>query len=231
MSGTFWSSGNLFFSHKNCSKNVRYRTPENICSSGEAVHHTLVDRIDDAAASLLPVIAHVGQERFLKHGRLAAGSDWHEGRRYASIPDPDPPIHMFLGLPDPDPISQRYGSRPFYHQAKIVRKNLIRTVLWLLLDFLPSKKDVNAPSKYNKHKNLQQDPDPNPDPLVRGMDPRIRIHSKMSWIRNTDAKTTWILNPHLEPLCFRIRNRRDPRCLSTPEMKFLNKIFCRGFWA
>ncbi len=28
-------------------------------------------------------------------------------------------------------------------------------------------------------------PDPNPDPLVRGMDPRIRIHPKMSWIRNT----------------------------------------------
>ncbi len=24
-----------------------------------------------------------------------------------------------------------------------------------------------------------------PDPLVRGMDPRIRIHSKMSWIRKT----------------------------------------------
>jgi hypothetical protein len=24
-----------------------------------------------------------------------------------------------------------------------------------------------------------------PDPLVRGMDPRIRIHSKMSWISNT----------------------------------------------
>ncbi len=28
-----------------------------------------------------------------------------------------------------------------------------------------------------------------PDPLVRGMvDPRIRIHLKMSWIRNTDKK-------------------------------------------
>ncbi len=28
-----------------------------------------------------------------------------------------------------------------------------------------------------------------PDPLVRGMDPRIRIriHPKMTWIRNTDA--------------------------------------------
>ncbi len=37
-----------------------------------------------------------------------------------------------------------------------------------------------------------KNPDPNPDPdlLVRGMDPRIRIrvHTKMSWIRNTDAK-------------------------------------------
>jgi hypothetical protein len=25
------------------------------------------------------------------------------------------------------------------------------------------------------------------DPLIRGMDPQIRIHSKMSWIRNTVA--------------------------------------------
>ncbi len=30
--------------------------------------------------------------------------------------------------------------------------------------------------------------DPDPDPLVRGMDPRIRIHPKMSWIRNTAYK-------------------------------------------
>ncbi len=43
-----------------------------------------------------------------------------------------------------------------------------------------------------------QDPDPNPDPLVRGMDPRIRIriHPKMSWIRNTaffyEGSTTFI---------------------------------------
>jgi hypothetical protein len=29
-----------------------------------------------------------------------------------------------------------------------------------------------------------------PDPLVRGMDPRIRIHTKMSWIRNTAIKFT-----------------------------------------
>ncbi len=33
-----------------------------------------------------------------------------------------------------------------------------------------------------------------PDPLVRGMDPRIRnrIHTKMSWIRNTAG--SWIRN-------------------------------------
>ncbi len=27
--------------------------------------------------------------------------------------------------------------------------------------------------------------DPDPDPSVRGMDPRNRLHTKMSWIRNT----------------------------------------------
>jgi hypothetical protein len=34
------------------------------------------------------------------------------------------------------------------------------------------------------------DEDPDPYPLVRGMDPRIRIrmHTKMSWIRNTDMQ-------------------------------------------
>jgi hypothetical protein len=37
------------------------------------------------------------------------------------------------------------------------------------------------------------DPDPlvrgtDPDPFVRGIDPRIRIRTKMSWIRNTGKK-------------------------------------------
>jgi hypothetical protein len=37
-----------------------------------------------------------------------------------------------------------------------------------------------------------QDPDPDQNPLVRGMDPRIRIriHTKMSWIRNTGGNRT-----------------------------------------
>jgi hypothetical protein len=63
-----------------------------------------------------------------------------------SVPDPnpDPPDPRAFGLPDPDPpdpcvfwpprsgsTSQRYESRSgsFYHQAKIVRKTLIPTVL------------------------------------------------------------------------------------------------------
>jgi hypothetical protein len=37
--------------------------------------------------------------------------------------------------------------------------------------------------------------DPHSDSLVRGMDPRIRIHvrirSKMLWIRNTDSNTVY----------------------------------------
>jgi hypothetical protein len=34
--------------------------------------------------------------------------------------------------------------------------------------------------------------DPDPDPLVKGMDPRIRIriHTKMSWIRNAAEHCT-----------------------------------------
>ncbi len=49
---------------------------------------------------------------------------------------------------------QRYGSRSgsFYHQAKIVRKILIFTVLSLLYDFLSFKNDVHVPSKITQKK-------------------------------------------------------------------------------
>ncbi len=58
-----------------------------------------------------------------------------------SVPDPDP--HVF-GPHGSGSISQRYGSGPGYfcQLAKIVRKTLIPTVLWLLLDFLSLKNDV-----------------------------------------------------------------------------------------
>jgi hypothetical protein len=68
-------------------------------------------------------------------------------------PNPEPDPHVF-GPPGSGSTSQRYGSGSFYHQAKIVRKTLIPNVLWLLLDFLSLKKDVNVPSKSNMQKNL-----------------------------------------------------------------------------
>ncbi len=51
-------------------------------------------------------------------------------------------------------ICQRHGSGSFYHQAKIVRKTLIPTVLLLLFDFLSLENDVNVPSKSNKQQKL-----------------------------------------------------------------------------
>jgi hypothetical protein len=55
---------------------------------------------------------------------------------------------------------------------------------------------------------------PDPDPLVRGMDPRIRIHTKMSWIRNTTTKCHgsgtllfWVIFALLDPDPIRIRMR------------------------
>jgi hypothetical protein len=44
-------------------------------------------------------------------------------------------------------VSTRYGSRSFYHQAKIVRKTMILSVMWLLYDFLSLEIDVNVASK------------------------------------------------------------------------------------
>ncbi len=100
-------------------------------------------------------------------------------------------------------ISTRYRSGSFYNESKIVRKTLIPTILCLLYDFL-SLKWVNVATKSNKQKKLRKkkfllsfsrsltkyqdlDLDPNPDPLVRGRDPRIKIwiRTKMSLIPNT----------------------------------------------
>ncbi len=52
-------------------------------------------------------------------------------------PDPDPPDPRVFGPPGSGSTSQRYGSgsRSFYHHAKIARKTLIPTILWLFLNF------------------------------------------------------------------------------------------------
>ncbi len=62
-------------------------------------------------------------------------------------PDPNQPDPHVFG-----PLGS--GSGSFYHQATIVRKTLIRTVLWPLLNFLSLKNDVNVPSKSYKQKNF-----------------------------------------------------------------------------
>jgi hypothetical protein len=57
---------------------------------------------------------------------------------YYSIPVSsvaDPETYVF-GPPGSGSAGQKSGSGSFHHQAKIVRKNLIPAVLWLLYDFL-----------------------------------------------------------------------------------------------
>jgi hypothetical protein len=75
-----------------------------------------------------------------------------------SVADPDPLDPYDFGPPGSASvsISQKIpyvsGSGSFHHQAKIVRKTLILTVLWLL----SLKNDVNGPSKSYKQKNVEK---------------------------------------------------------------------------
>jgi hypothetical protein len=72
-----------------------------------------------------------------------------------------------------------------YLQKVISRKNCVKIKNKILNNFFAGILNVNEANS-----RIQiQDPDQNPDPLVRGMDPRIRIHTKMSWIRNTGKDT------------------------------------------
>ncbi len=64
-----------------------------------------------------------------------------------SVGDPDPQSPYVFGPPGSRSVSQRYGSESFYHQAKIVRKKLIPTVLRLLYDFLFLRNDANVIKK------------------------------------------------------------------------------------
>ncbi len=61
-----------------------------------------------------------------------------------SVPNPDPPDPHASGSPGSGSINQRYGSGSFYYHAKIVRKTLIPTVLWPLLDFFSLKNDLKG---------------------------------------------------------------------------------------
>ncbi len=58
---------------------------------------------------------------------LSVNQIWETFKLHPVNPDPTDP-HVF-GPPGSGSTSQRYGSGSFYHQAKIVRKPLIPTVL------------------------------------------------------------------------------------------------------
>ncbi len=102
----------------------------------------------------------------------------------ASVTDPDP-YRYFSGPPGSGSINTNTHPDPAPNQAKLVRKILSPTGLWLLYDILSSKNDIDVAWKSNKqnfftchlegHWRKNQDPVPNPDLLVRATDPRIRI--------------------------------------------------------
>ncbi len=66
-----------------------------------------------------------------------------------AYPDPNPD----LDPPDPH-VFGPLGSGSFYHQAKIVRKTLIATILWLFLTFYVLCKCRGVPSKSNKQNSF-----------------------------------------------------------------------------
>ncbi len=118
-------------------------------------------------------------------------------------PDADPPDPHVFGPPGSGSNGQRYGSGSgpgsFYHHAKIVRKTLIPTILWLFWLFI-FKKWCKCPSKSNKQKifilfsvllaswrSMTKIAGSGSGFISQSMDLRIwiRIHIKMSWIRNT----------------------------------------------
>ncbi len=101
--------------------------------------------------------------------------------------------------------------------CKNSKKNLDSSYFATLFEFLSLKNDVNVAStvksrkkcvkklffgailKVNDENRRIRIQDPDRDPLVRGMDPwiRIRIHPKMSWIHNTDCSCNCIAGPTL----------------------------------
>ncbi len=117
-------------------------------------------------------------------------------------------IHVFLGLrdPDPDPLVRGMDPDP---DLSIIWFLLFCGSFWLLTTVF-FRNDVKVPSERNMQKNFfvklvfcwhlesqwwkLKDPDLHSHPLVRAwFRPRIRIriHTKMSWIRNT-AEKAWI---------------------------------------
>ncbi len=129
-------------------------------------------------------------------------------------------------------ISTRYGSGSgsFFYRAKIVRKTLILTVLWLLWLFIFEKwcictGTVASKSKYQKNlgKNYFLCPswrsltkmewqDPAPDPLIRSTDPYQNGHGSATLQRK--GKPAFLTNDLLSGLSSPLLGRPGKRLTS-----------------
>ncbi len=110
----------------------------------------------------------------------------YHGSITGSVADPDP-------NPDPDPPDPHFWAswiRILLSVSKNSKNTLISTDLWLLFDFLSLKNYVKVPSRvicrktvlklvFCRHLEGQWWKWKDPDLLVRGMDPRIWIHTKL----------------------------------------------------
>ncbi len=110
-------------------------------------------------------------------------------------------IPMFLGLPDP-------SVRGLDPDPSIIKQN--------------SKKNLDSycfVTYFGFFLSLKDDPDP--DPLVRGMDLRIRIriHTKMSWIRSTAKRIPWRSQPWLSPAAPSSSSSSFPRTSCTKKLR------------
>ncbi len=112
-------------------------------------------------------------------------------RAPCSVGDPDPDDPYVFGPP-----GSASGCGPFHHQAKLVVNKSFDfycfvTSLWLFI-FEEWFKCTSVPNDrihiriwIRRICMFLGLPDPHPDQLVRGTDPRIRIRTKMSRIPNT----------------------------------------------
>jgi hypothetical protein len=93
----------------------------------------------DLNGQLLPEDATAGEaqevERRRKTAVIAARGPAVSSSVQASVTDPNPDPRVFWPP----------GSGSFYHHAKIMRKILNPTILWLFVDFLSLKNNVNVP--------------------------------------------------------------------------------------
>ncbi len=134
-------------------------------------------------------------------------------------------IHMFLGLPDPDPLVRGVDTDPSIIpllSSKIVRNTLILTVLWLLLDFLSLKTDVNVPSKSNKQKNFvkniifllaswSESPDPDPHQNVMESGTLVFVSIRILGIRRVI---------HISNFSCQSFKSRSEKCLNVDVIRF-----------